>query len=282
MKTAYSYTVLRYVHDIASGEFVNVGVALYAPASRYVSALCRTSCGRLAKVFPGVDRDSFKGLMRYVQSRFEEMESQLRNELPLNGNPESVKELAMAVLPVDDSSLQWSPVGGGITEDPAQTLESLFERMVGRYDEHHENPRLSDDDVWRRYKRRLEPKHVLKHLKPVKIGVADDEFQFNYSWKNGVWNCLEPVSFDLSAEESIREKAHKWLGQISSIKDSRERFKLYMLVGEPQQEELRRSFDSALSILGKMPVENEIVLEARADEFSEKFAAEIAEHEQSH
>lgn len=43
MKTAYTYTVLRYVHDTTTGEFVNVGVALYAPELRYASALCRTT-----------------------------------------------------------------------------------------------------------------------------------------------------------------------------------------------------------------------------------------------
>jgi len=33
MKTAYSFVVLRYVHDVMTGEFVNIGVALYAPAA---------------------------------------------------------------------------------------------------------------------------------------------------------------------------------------------------------------------------------------------------------
>ena len=28
MKTSYTYSVLRYVHDITTGEFVTVGVAL--------------------------------------------------------------------------------------------------------------------------------------------------------------------------------------------------------------------------------------------------------------
>jgi hypothetical protein len=55
MKTTYSYTVLRYVHDTTTDEFVNVGVALLAPEARYVSALCRTTSGRLGKVFPGMN-----------------------------------------------------------------------------------------------------------------------------------------------------------------------------------------------------------------------------------
>ncbi len=38
MKTHYAYTVLRYVHDTTSGEFVNVGVVLYSREARYASA----------------------------------------------------------------------------------------------------------------------------------------------------------------------------------------------------------------------------------------------------
>lgn len=30
-KSAYTYTVLRYMHDMATGEFLNAGVALLAP-----------------------------------------------------------------------------------------------------------------------------------------------------------------------------------------------------------------------------------------------------------
>ena len=46
-KTPYTYTVLRYVHDIATGEFLNVGVALFAPEPRFVNAVCRTNFARL-------------------------------------------------------------------------------------------------------------------------------------------------------------------------------------------------------------------------------------------
>jgi hypothetical protein len=51
MKTTFTYTVLRYVHDIATGEFVNMGVALYAPEAKYVSAICNPRYGRLSKLF---------------------------------------------------------------------------------------------------------------------------------------------------------------------------------------------------------------------------------------
>lgn len=278
MKTAYTYTVLRYVHDTATGEFVNVGVALYAREARYASAQCRTTHGRLSKTFPGMDAEAFKGVMRYVQSRLEEMGDDIRTELPLSGLPESVMAIAHRVLPPDDSSLQWSPAGSGLTEDPAQTLENLFDRLVTRYDERQQVERRSDEDVWRKYKHNLETRHVLGHLQSKTISVQDDEVEFRYAWRNGLWHCLEPVSFDLSSADSIREKAHKWLGQVSSIKDSVDHFKVYLLLGEPQSESLRPAFDKAVSILGKVPVQSEIIRERHAAAFSERFAQEIAQH----
>ena len=278
MKTAYTYTVLRYMHDTTTGEFVNVGVALYAREVRYASALCRTTQGRLTRTFPGMDGEAFKKLMRFIQSRLEEMGDSIQSDLPLDGLPESVMQIAHAVLPADDSSLQWSPAGGGLTEDPSQTLETLFDRLVTRYDERQQQERRTDEEVWRKYKRSLETSHVLGHLQSKTISVKDDEVEFRYAWRNGLWHCLEPVSFDLSSADSIRDKAHRWLGQVSSVQDASEKFKVYLLLGEPQLESLRPAFDRAISILGKLPVDKEIVREDNAAAFSSRFAHEIEAH----
>jgi hypothetical protein len=279
MKTTYTYTVLRYVHDTTTGEFANVGVALFAPEARYASAICRTTYGRLGKVFPGINGESFKSLMRFIQSRFEEMGTNLREELPLEEVPKSVMPLAHSVLPADDSALQWSEPGGGITEDPSATLEAVYARMVTRYDEAPQYERRSDDEVWRKFKRGLETRHVLRYLQPKKIAVQDDEVEFDYAWKNQQWHCLEPLSFDLTAAESIREKAHRWLGQITSVKDAKDRFKVYLLLGEPQLDKLKPAFDNALSILNKIPVEKELIREREATRFSEQFSDEVEAHE---
>lgn len=279
MKTTYTYTVLRYVHDTTTGEFANVGVALLAPEARYVSALCRSTYGRLGKVFPGMNGEAFKSLMRFIQSRFEEMGTNLRQGLPFEKTPASVMPLAHSVLPPDDSSLQWSEPGSGITEDPSATLESIYARMVTRYDETPQYERRSDGEIWRKFKRGFESQHVLHCLRPKKIVVQDDEVDFEYAWKNDQWHCLEPLSFDLTAAESIREKAHRWLGQIMSVKDAKDRFKVYLLLGEPQAEKLKPAFEKALSILGKMPVEKELIREAEATRFSEQFANTVAAHQ---
>lgn len=283
MKTtfAYTYTILRYVHDITTGEFVNVGVALYAPQARYASAQCRTTYGgRLNKVFPGIHGGHFKALMRHVQARFEEFGEQLASELPLN-EPHNVMEFALSILPRDDSSLQWSPAGSGITANPSETLDKLFERMVTSHDEQPARKHRSDQDVWRNFKHSLEERRLLHHFQPKRISVKDDEIDFQYAWKNGLWHCLEPISFDLSDAENIREKAHQWLGQITSVQGAGDRFKLYFLVGQPQQEQLRPAFESAISILNKMSVDKQIFLEQDAGKLTDLIAQEVASHEAS-
>lgn len=276
---AYTYCTLRYVHDVVSGEFVNVGVVLYAPEPRYLSALCRTTYGRLSKVFPGMQAEHFKSLMRYIQARLEEQGARVADELPFT-TPSSVIEFAQAVLPRDDSSLQWSSPGSGRTSDPSKTLEQLFDRMVMRFEERPAPSVRSDEDVWRNFRRNLEERRLLQHFQPKKIAVQDDEVEFQYAWKNGVWHCLEPLSFDLAAPESIRDKAHRWLGQMASLKDAPERFKVYLLVGGPQQDELRPAFANAMSILGKIPGDKEIVLEQDAPQLAARIQKEVETHSQ--
>src|SRR5947208_3105031 len=102
MKTNYSSITLRYVHDIVTGEFANIGVVLYAPEQRFLEARFATSYERLNAIFLKIDHLHFRALMRYMASRFEELGLEIRDGLnipPVNGLSEIVKQ----VLPQDDS-----------------------------------------------------------------------------------------------------------------------------------------------------------------------------------
>lgn len=280
MKAQYSYTVLRYAHDITTGEFVNVGVALFSTDLCFLGGRFRTTYGRLAKVFPGMNGQGFKTLMRRIQAEVDQVGSRLNSEFDFVGF-KSIMEIAHQVLPPDDSALQWSTPGSGVTANPEGELESLFERLVMRYDDKIRHETRSDDDVWREYKRGLETRNVLQFLDRKKFSVSDDEVEFSYAWQNGIWHCLEPISFDMVHAERIREKAHKWLGHLMSVKDAPETFKIYFLLGEPTEPSLREAVENAVKILEKVPVEREIVRESRSAEFCRAFAADMHEHLES-
>lgn len=278
MKTTYSFTILRYVHDIATGEFVNMGVALYAPEASYVSAICNPRYGRLSKLFLDVNGEHLRSLMRFIQARFEEHAAKLNSELALEGKPKSVMEIAASILPRDDSSLQWSDPGGGITEDPAATLEQLYTRLVEKYEQRAQVPSRTDDDVWRAYRKELESKQVLARLQPKRIVAKDYDHEFDHAWKNGVWNLFQPVSMDLLDADSILDKANRWLGRATNLRDSEDKFRLWMLIGEPRIEKLKPAYTKALNILNKMPVKKDFVTEQEAPKFSQELAQEMAKH----
>ncbi len=231
MKTPYNFTVLRYMHDIVTGEFVNIGVVLYAPKARFLSAACTPRYGRLSRMFCEVNGEHFKQVVRYIQVKLEEEGEKLISELPFDAMPKSVTEFTARVLPPDDSSLQFSPEGFGLTENPETALEQLYTRHVEKYYEKPERQSRSDEDVWKLFKKPLEEKRILGSLMPHQIIGNNYEYEFKYAWKNKLWRVQEPVSFDLMEASSITDKANAWLGRITSLVDGGEPFKLNILLG---------------------------------------------------
>jgi len=280
-RTPYSYIILRYVHDIGTSEFINVGVVLMAGRGSYIGAKFKTTYGRVKKAFPTIDPDVFRARMRRLQATFDQItEGNLEAPNSEHANGATViEQLVHSVLRADDSSLQWSPVGSGLSKDLSATLATLVQRFVTKYDTELTNAPRKDDDVWKHFRTELEKRNVLSHFEAKVIAVADDSVKFEHAWKNGAWHCYEPLSFDLASDSSIKEKAHRWLGQVSSIKDSREGFRVYFLVGKPADAELSGAYEKAVSILRKAP-SSQVIEEEGAEEFSKAVAKAISEHEQ--
>lgn len=273
MLQPYNFLVLQYIHDLGAGEVINVGVALHAPKSNYISAKCRQTYARISAIYPGFDGEYFRSNMRHISSAF----SKFNDCLNLNGF-DSVQGYAYSVLPKDDGSLQWSSVQSGVTKNPERELEKLFERYVAHHDAKNQRERRTESDIWKNFKKELDVKKITSYFVPKKISVHDDEMNFSHAWKNGVWHCIEPLSFDLSSPEYIKEKAHKWLGQISSVSQGWEEFKLYLVVAKPSEDALLGAYEKAVSILNKIPANKEIITEDQSLQLIERLAAQIEEH----
>ena len=59
-KEPYNYVVLRYVHDVEVGEFVNVGLVMYLPSRKHVLTQARKTFGRIKNFFPDLDGAAYK------------------------------------------------------------------------------------------------------------------------------------------------------------------------------------------------------------------------------
>ena len=132
-KQVYSYTVLRYIHDVVSGESLNVGVVMHAPAASFLKVRTRKTIGRLKQAFPDLDRAAFAEAMQAIDRGFSAIAKQA-SKVSLTNAQTDARTHALKVLPDDESALQWSPTGVGLTADPPRTFERLYERYVTRYD----------------------------------------------------------------------------------------------------------------------------------------------------
>jgi hypothetical protein len=273
MKTTYNSIVLRYVHDVVTGEFANIGVVLYAPEQRFLDVCFSTSYERLNAIFLKIDHLHFRSLMRYMTNRFEEMAVEIREGLL---PPGSLAELVKQVLPPDDSSLQWSQPSGGFTDDLATTLHDLYVRYVERYVAGSAQVSRGDQEIAKPFKAKLGK--VASKLTSKRIETKDYQYEFDLARKNGIWHLYEPVSFDLVDPNSIREKANRWLGRGVALNDAKEKFKIHFLLGEPRQEGTKKAFENAIHLLSKIPGEKALIREGDLEHFAEHVVREIESH----
>ena len=70
-KTPYSFVVLRYMHDVFTREFVNVGVLLHAPRIGFLGFEKLPNLDRVKGLFPGLQSDSLRELLAFLGQCFD-------------------------------------------------------------------------------------------------------------------------------------------------------------------------------------------------------------------
>lgn len=277
-KEPYSYVVLRYIHDVLTGEFVNVGLVMAVPGRPLILTKARKTFGRIKNVFPDLDSDSYKRAIQAIERGMRSVERGLKSEGLFKGQ-KTAGDYARIALPLDDSSLQWSPVGTGLTADPQKTFDQLYHRFVTRYDRPSQR-RRSDEDVWRPVEAKLKEQGVKIELEPKRVQGSTDAVDFRHAWKNSRWHVYEPLSFDLADADHIKDKARRWLGHLSAVKvGATDDVQVHFLVGRPMSASLVPAYQNAVEILRQVPFKNDVFDEDQIDYFVSQIEDEVRHHQ---
>ena len=124
----FQYAVLRVVPRVERGELVNVGVVLHCRTLRFLDCRVALDEGRraaLVALAPDVDLES-------IDDHLEVIERIVRGDL--SGGPIAAlppPERFRWVVSPSSTVIQASDVHSGLTDDPAATLERLFDGQVG-------------------------------------------------------------------------------------------------------------------------------------------------------
>lgn len=274
----YSYVVLRYVHDTLTGEFVNVGVVMAVPELSLLLTRGRKTFGRIKSMFPDLDSAAYKSAIKAAERSLRKAERMMSNEGMLKSDNTAL-DFGKIAVPLDDSALQWSPIGGGLTSDPQATFDQLYQRLVTHYDKSSVRHR-SDDDVWRMVAAQLKEHQVPVDLQPKKVEGRTDSVEFRHAWKNGNWHVYEPLSFDMADADNIKDKARRWLGHLTAVKNGvKEDLQVHFIVGRPQTKTLVPAYEQALEIIRGVPFKNEVFEENQIESVVRKIEDEVRQHQ---
>ena len=279
-RTAYTYRVVRYVHDPAVGEALNIGVVLCAPKVRFFGGMFEHRYERLSDAFGDFDGDRYRRVLKQMEVAIGDLtaysaESHL---FQTRSMPKDVNEMTTHLVPDTGLSIQFGTMLAGITEDAEEALAVIFDRMVASQYPRRRHEQRTDDQVWQDYRKRLAQHRITPHLQPKTFASDAYDLRFEHTFKNERWHVLQPVTMDYAKGDSLQQRATRILGTAAALTGNKELGKLYLLLGAPRTESLRGRYDKAKNLLHKIPVPHEIIEESEAEDFAKHLEEYMREH----
>lgn len=130
-KKPYQFRVLRYTHDIVSGEFLNAGVCLLTTDGEPILGKVNLDPSRFKRTFPTLDERNFVKQQEALQALFDKAVE--NNMVGMNQDVSARLVLSCIVNRKDDGSFNWSAVSGILSSNPKVALEGLYQRFVSKF-----------------------------------------------------------------------------------------------------------------------------------------------------
>jgi len=276
----YEYQILRYLHDQASGEFVNVGIVIFEPQTKFLKAKVLNKFSRISNFFEEINGYYLLNTLKHFQKEIECIHNDLSffnsSKFLLSKENQSLDLITNRILLKDDSGIVLSDVKLGLDLILESALEDIFDRLVDRYSADSNKDIHSDSYAWTKiYKTYFDKYGITPRLKDHSVKTHNDHIKFDKAWKNGVWNCYQSLSFDLKKDDSIKNKVYKWSGIIKELQSSNEKMNLYFLTVSPKSNKDLDGFIKHTLSQTSDEVNVTIVTESEAEQFASKVKVAI-------
>jgi len=269
----YQYQMIRYIHDRITGEFVNVGLVMFEPTSRFLECKVITKYSRISQFFGEINGSFLLTTLKQFQNQVSEISKTIDEFLSKNKDFKDISSIANYLLPKDDSALIVTDIKYGIDVKVEAAFDDLYHRLVEKYSHENDEEQHTDHYAWQKiYKTYFDKVGVTQKLKKHSVKTKKDSIDFDKAWKNGVWNCYQTLSFDLKKADSIKGKVYKWSGILKELETSQEKMSLYFLTTTPKVNypELNDFIKSTLTDHGTNKIKISIVTESEAENFAAK------------
>ena len=274
---SYQYSILRYIHDLTLGEFVNVGILLLLPSSGNVHHKVSKKYGRISSFFRGFEGTRYKDMVAGLQTELNRLSAS--NDSLFSHNRDDLGELITEISHSPQSCFSWSSPRSGIAKRPRLRVRELFDEFVKYHQGSEARQRFDERKLREIIIRALVTSNLAHEVNTnYTVSTPDISHSFTAAWKNGKTQVLEPVSFDLKRVADIERKATQWRGLIDAL-TQKEELGFSALVAPPSSEEdtdaLKEAFQKALNILRGSPSARKIMLEDEVEDFTNSIQKDI-------
>lgn len=274
----YQYKILRYVHDHISNEFVNVGIVLYDPTTKFLCAKTISRYSRLSNFFLDVKGHEVISYLKAFVNNVNNVANSF-NELFAH-NYTDLDEVMSEVMRKDDFSIVYTETKYCIDVQPDIALEDAFNRYVNKYINEVDREVQNDIKVWRKvYKKFFDKYKITDNLTTHTVRTSHDSIEFDKAWKNGHWNCFQSLSFNLKRSDAVKNKVYKWSGILGELETSDQDIHLYLLTSIPHADKkLNKFISDSLTKHESQSLKVTLVHEEEAENLAKKVKLQMDNH----
>lgn len=285
MKAKYEAVAVRYVHDVLTGEFLNIGVVVMCHTQGFLRSRFISQWTRVTDAFCNADKVH---LVRVVAALQSECASWMKHEEKQGTKTmfpdEHIGTFLRRVVPDLDGAIQFSPVAMGLASDLEVATEQMFVRYVTKHSPTLEaSESRTDEEIWQRFAAQTGRRKLLEKLRPHELVGEHFSLTFESSWVNGVVNVVQSISLDMKQPRDISEKSVSWFGKVKALTPKRSHSLVSLLVGLPPSSRYEQfaAANKGIALLRESLVgEAEIYTEEQGELLLDKIEHDLATHPQ--
>jgi Protein of unknown function (DUF3037) len=276
-KFAYTYCLVKYVHNPAAGEMLNIGILLFSDEAKQIVGKFEIHFDRLSSAFANFDGDHYRFIIRNLEYSVSRLNDRFKPSL-FQSEFKDIEGVFRSLVPDLGLSIQFGNVFAGITNNLEHEAEHIFYRLITSQIPQKEKKSRSDEEVWTVFNKPLAQRQVTKYLEPKHFVSNNYDLKFEHTFKNEKHHILDPVTMDYAQPESIQNRAIKILGQATTLEGNPEIGKLYLLLGAPRNPSHKNAYIKAKNLLNKIPIDKEIIEENEAEDFAKEITSYMKKH----
>lgn len=271
MSKPFQYSVLKYRPSYLLDERVNIGLLFYFSGDRKLVFVHPRSLKRLGQFFP--HSTNLRDIRRYLEAFVKQADRLSKLGIDTSVNLEDL--IVQSFLVNDANSFFFSEAKFGFYKSLDQTLEYFTQQYFQFYETEELRGAHNDAFVRNRFENLLKETARLKGIQPsifqkgITLENKISKTEFDYGWQNGTANLVKSLGFDLSDEHYIQEKAFRWYGAITHLKDlaQQKSLRFDFLVAPPINRALYKAYDHALEVLDNIEANKKIVEERALQQY---------------